>query len=265
MTPLLALDRIVKIYGTPQSFVAALDDLSYGVAENSFVSLVGPSGCGKTTILRIVAGLTFPTSGLALLRGDPIRGPGADRGMVFQSYTSFPWLTVKANIEFGPAVRGAARSTRDVAARDLIELTGLSGFENAYPHTLSGGMKQRVALARTLANDPAILIMDEPFGSLDQQTRWTMQELLLTIWDRSQKTVLFVTHDIEEALFLSDVVLVLTARPGRIKREIPVHFPRPRCPELKATPEFVALKAAVIGLIREELSTPSPSQHVPHA
>ncbi|MDR7543766.1 MAG: ABC transporter ATP-binding protein [Armatimonadota bacterium] len=232
--------------------VVAVDRLSLGVRDQEFVSIVGPSGCGKSTLLRIVAGLIRPTAGQVVVDGRPVEGPGADRGMVFQSYTLFPWLTVQGNVEFGLRLRGVSADERGRVAHRYIELVGLAGTEPAYPKELSGGMQQRVAIARALANEPAILLMDEPFGALDAQTRSVMQELLLRIWEQTHKTVLFVTHDIEEALLLSDRVYVMTARPGRIKAEVTVTLPRPREVGVIDTPAFIALRQQIHGLIREE-------------
>jgi NitT/TauT family transport system ATP-binding protein len=248
----LDIDRVSKIYLSDRIKVEALQNFSCSADEGTFLAIVGPSGCGKTTLLRIVAGLTSPTSGRILIHGNEIKGPSPDRGVVFQSYTSFPWLTVRKNIEFGLALRNVPKAERRTITARLIHLIGLSGFEDIYPHSLSGGMKQRVAIARTLANNPAILLMDEPFGALDYQTRWAMQELLLDIWEETRKTVLFVTHDIEEALFMSDRVIVMTSRPGQVKQEIKIVFNRPRKFELKTTQEFVVLKNDIIHLIREE-------------
>src|SRR5208282_1897450 len=192
--PFLLVDRVSKVYPSRQGPVSALEDFSCSTGVGTFVAVVGPSGCGKTSLLRIVAGLMSPTSGKILVNGKEVQGPGPDRGMVFQSYTSFPWLTVRENVEFGLKMRHAPQEIRRSTARTLIAQVGLSGFEDAYPEALSGGMKQRVAIARTLANNPDMLIMDEPFGALDYQTRWTMQELLLSVWEKARKTVLFVTH-----------------------------------------------------------------------
>src|SRR5581483_3607858 len=212
--------------------IIAVDNLSLDVAEREFITIVGPSGCGKSTLLRVVAGLVRPARGDVLLDGRHITGPGADRGMVFQSYTLFPWLTVQGNVEFGPRLKHMPAAERARLAREYIELVGLQGFERSYPKELSGGMMQRVAIARALANDPEVLLMDEPFGALDAQTRSIMQELLVTTWQRTPKTILFVTHDIDDALFLGDRVYIMTARPGRIKQVLDVHLPRPRTGEL---------------------------------
>ncbi len=232
--------------------IIAVDNLSLDVAEREFITIVGPSGCGKSTLLRVVAGLVRPARGDVLLDGRHITGPGADRGMVFQSYTLFPWLTVQGNVEFGPRLKHMPAAERARLAREYIELVGLQGFERSYPKELSGGMMQRVAIARALANDPEVLLMDEPFGALDAQTRSIMQELLVTIWQRTPKTILFVTHDIDEALFLGDRVYIMTARPGRIKEVLDVHLPRPRTGELTTDPRFIEHKRAVLDAIKEE-------------
>jgi len=232
--------------------VVAIDRLSLDVADREIVSIVGPSGCGKSTLLRLVAGLVRPSAGEILLDGRVVTDPGAERGMVFQSYTLFPWLTVQGNVEFGPRIRGMPEEhCREVAAR-YIQMVGLTGFERAYPKELSGGMMQRVAIARALANDPEVLLMDEPFGALDAQTRAFMQELLLDIWQKTPKTILFVTHDIDEALFLGSRVYVMTARPGRLRAEVSVALPRPRTLEITTSEEFVAIKRRVLAMIREE-------------
>jgi len=232
--------------------IAAIDRLSLDVADREIVSIVGPSGCGKSTLLRLIAGLVPPTTGEIRLDGRIVSAPGADRGMVFQSYTLFPWLTVQGNVEFGPRIRGLdAAYCRDVAAR-FIQMVGLVGFEHAYPKELSGGMMQRVAIARALANDPEVLLMDEPFGALDAQTRVFMQELLLDIWQKTPKTILFVTHDIDEALFLGDRVYVMTARPGRFREQVRLDLPRPRTLEITLSPGFVEAKRRVLHIIREE-------------
>ena len=230
----------------------ALQPTSLDVAHNDFITVLGPSGCGKSTLLRIVAGLDTPTVGQVLLDGEPVTGPGADRGMVFQSYTLFPWLTVRENICFGLKQKGmAAGEQAEIAARFIAEV-GLTGFESHYPKQLSGGMQQRVALARALANDPKILLLDEPFGALDNQTRALMQELLLSIWEQHRKTVLFVTHDIDEAIFMANRCVVFSARPGRIKSELAIDLPYPRHYTQKTTARFSALKAQVTEDIRAE-------------
>jgi NitT/TauT family transport system ATP-binding protein len=232
--------------------VQALDHISLGVADNEFSVIVGPSGCGKSSLLRLVAGLIEPTTGEIRVAGRPVTKPGKDRGMVFQSYTLFPWLTVQRNVEFGPKIAGLAAKERATIARRFLSEVGLEGFENNYPKQLSGGMMQRVALARALANDPEILLMDEPFGALDSQTRSLMQELLLRIWEHSKKTVLFITHDIEEAILLGDHVYVMTARPGAIKEKIDIDLPRPRPLDATTSPPFIALKRRIMALIHDE-------------
>jgi NitT/TauT family transport system ATP-binding protein len=232
--------------------VQALHPTDLDIAKNDFVTILGPSGCGKSTLLRIIAGLDRPTTGSVLLEGKAITGPGADRGMVFQSYTLFPWLTVRENVGFGLRERGiAARQTAEIVD-SYLDKVGLRGFENHWPKQLSGGMQQRTAIARALANDPKILLLDEPFGALDNQTRGLMQELLLGIWEREQKTVVFVTHDIEEAVFMASRVVTMTARPGRIKSITPVDIPHPRHYSVKASPEFSQLRLKLTEEIRAE-------------
>ena len=232
--------------------VLALQPTDLAIAPNDFITLLGPSGCGKSTLLRIVAGLDRPTAGRVLLDGRLVTGPGPERGMVFQSYTLFPWLTVGQNIAYGLSERGVAPAAARAIVALYVERMGLRGFEGHWPKQLSGGMQQRTAIARALANDPAILLLDEPFGALDNQTRALMQELLLGIWERDRKTVLFVTHDIEEAIFLASRVLVMTARPGRIKADIPVTLAHPRGYRVKTTPEFTELKARLTEELRAE-------------
>jgi len=215
-----------------------------------FRVLLGPSGCGKSTILRLIAGLDHPDSGEVLVSGSHVAGPGRDRGMVFQKYTSFPWLTVGQNIEYGMKINGVPKSERDQTVARLIEQVGLAGFEKSYPDTLSGGMQQRVAIARTLAVRPGVILMDEPFGALDAQTRSDMQELLLRIWDESAATILFVTHDVDEAIYLADHIYVLCARPGTIIEDVPVSFGRPRDSSMKQQKEFHDLQQHVLTCLR---------------
>ncbi len=232
--------------------VEALGGVSMALAANEFVSLVGTSGCGKSTLLSIVAGLADPTAGDVLVDGASIDGPGRDRGVVFQTYTLFPWLTARENVAF--ALRGekmSAKERREVADEHL-SLVGLESFADAYPRQLSGGMKQRVAIARALSYKPSILLMDEPFGALDAQTRLLMQELLTRVWESHRLTVLFVTHDVEEAVYLSDRVFVMTNRPGRLKDEVRIDLPRPRTIELQETSEFLELRRSILASIREE-------------
>lgn len=232
--------------------VTALQPTDLTIAKNDFITILGPSGCGKSTLLRIVAGLDRPTSGEVLLDGRKIDGAGPDRGVVFQSYTLFPWLTVADNIAFGLREKGVPEGQRKDIVASYIEKVGLKGFENHFPKQLSGGMQQRTAIARALANDPEILLLDEPFGALDNQTRALMQELLLGIWERERKTVLFVTHDIEEAIFLASRVIVMSARPGRIKADLPVDLPHPRHYTMKTSAAFSDLKARLTEEIRAE-------------
>jgi ABC-type nitrate/sulfonate/bicarbonate transport system ATPase subunit len=231
----------------------ALEPTNLTIPDNDFVTIVGPSGCGKSTLLRLIAGLDQPTTGRILLNGIPVSEPGPDRGMVFQSYTLFPWLTVADNIAFGLREKGTPAHRRTAIVREWLVRIDLVSFEHHYPKQLSGGMQQRTAIARALANDPAILLLDEPFGALDNQTRALMQELLLDIWERERKTVLFVTHDIEEAIFLASRVVVMTARPGRIKADVRIDLPHPRRYTIKTSPEFSALKARLTEEIRAEV------------
>ncbi len=248
----LIIDNVSKIFSDKGQQVTALQNTSFTVSQNEFITILGPSGCGKSTILKIIAGLEEPSSGKVLLDGREIKGPGSDRGMVFQSYTLFPWLTVQQNIEFGLDVAGKTKAERQDIACHYLEKIGLTGFEKAYPSNLSGGMKQRVAIARALANDPQVLLMDEPFGALDAQTRTVMQELLLTVWEESHKTILFVTHDVDEAIFMGDTIYVMTARPGKIKARLEVPLLRSRTYDMKLADGFVNLKKQALELIREE-------------
>jgi len=252
--PTLAIEEVSRTFpgvrgGSP---TRAIEPTSLRVSDAEFICILGPSGCGKSTLLRIVAGLDRPTTGRVLLDGEPVVGPGADRGMVFQSYTLFPWLTVEDNIGFGLREKGLGPAERARIAAHYVERVGLRGFERHYPKMLSGGMQQRTALARALANDPKVLLLDEPFGALDNQTRALMQELLLGIWEADRKTVLFVTHDIDEAIFMANRVAVMTARPGRIKSDIAVDLPHPRHYTMKTTPEFSTYKARLTEEIRVE-------------
>jgi len=230
----------------------AVQSVSLHVKPGEFVSLIGPSGCGKSTLLNAVAGFITPTSGTMTVDDQGISGPGPDRGVVFQQYSLFPWMTVRKNVEFGLKMHGMQRAERERQARTLLGLAGLLSFENHYPDQLSGGMKQRVGIVRALATSPQVLLMDEPFGALDAQTRVVMQEILTNMWQRLRISVLFITHDIDEAIFLSDRIYVMTARPGRIKAEIAVPLPRPRTPEMMASTAFITLVQQVRALIREE-------------
>jgi ABC-type nitrate/sulfonate/bicarbonate transport system ATPase subunit len=230
--------------------VVALDGISLQIHEHELISIVGASGCGKSTLLKIIAGLEEPTAGGLLLDGHPIEGPGRDRGMVFQEYTLYPWLTVKRNVEFG--LTGMSRRERADVARQFLDVVGLAKFEDHYPGELSGGMQQRVAIARALAYKPSVLLMDEPFGALDAQTRGLMQDLLLKIWQEESLTVMFVTHDVDEAVYLSDRLYVLSARPGRVKEVVEIGLPRPREYSVQLTSEFLELKHHVRDLIHRE-------------
>ena len=255
----MTMTHILRVRGVERRFAAAngstlaLQATDLDVAENDFITILGPSGCGKSTLLRIVAGLDVPTAGEVLLDGRRISGPGADRGMVFQSYTLFPWLSVLDNVCFGLRERGMAREQQLAIAHGFLLKVGLKGFADHYPKQLSGGMQQRTALARALANDPRMLLMDEPFGALDHQTRELMQELLLGIWEAQRKTVIFVTHDIDEAIFMGGRVVVMSARPGRIKLDRAVDLPHPRHYSVKTTPAFAALKAELTEAVRTEV------------
>jgi NitT/TauT family transport system ATP-binding protein len=235
--------------------VTALKEFSLDVTKGEFVSIVGPSGCGKSTFLNVLLGLIKPDNGELTFKGNPITGPSQERAMVFQEFGLLPWRTVAANVELGLELKGISAAARTKQSEDLIKLVGLTGFEHHYPHELSGGMKQRVGLARALATDPEVLLMDEPFAALDAQTRDIMQAELLQIWERTHKTVLFVTHSIEEAAYLSDRVIVMTARPGRTKEILPIQLPRPRDYEMRLTPEFNDIKAEIWNTLKEELRT----------
>jgi NitT/TauT family transport system ATP-binding protein len=240
------------VFGTNGTAVEAVSRVSITVSPGEFVSLIGPSGCGKSTLLNVVAGFVEPTGGTVCVDGLPVQNPSANRGVVFQQYSLFPWLTVRQNVEFGLRMQGMARGQRETSARTLLGLAGLLAFENHFPDQLSGGMKQRVGIVRALATSPQVLLMDEPFGSLDAQTRVVMQEILTNMWQQFRISVLFITHDIDESIFLSDRIFVMTARPGRIKAEIAVPLPRPRTPEMTSTPEFIGMVQRLKGLIREE-------------
>lgn len=245
----LEVKNLGKTFQSGKREVIALRDVNLRVHRREFVCVIGPSGCGKSTLIRLLAGLDNHTSGEALLDGKPINGPSRDRGMVFQGYTLFPWLTVKKNVMFGPEMNGHGKLDAERAALTWLDLIGLSKFADAYPHQLSGGMKQRVAIARALVNEPRILLMDEPFGALDAQTRTKMQAHLLDIWRNVDITVLFITHDLDEAIFLADRILVLKAHPGEVQELIEVPVPRPRSAAQFGSPEFVSTKARLEELI----------------
>jgi NitT/TauT family transport system ATP-binding protein len=238
--PVIAVRRLTKAYETSRGAVLALEDIDFAVAEGEFVAVVGPSGCGKSTLLKILAGLLATTRGEAALRGTPIAGPRRDIGVVFQSPVLFPWRTVLDNVLLPVDVQRLGRDKNRARALDLLKLVGLDGFEHRYPWELSGGMQQRVAITRGLIHDPAMLLMDEPFGALDAMTRESMNLELQRIWLERRKTVLFITHSIPEAVFLADRVLVMTPRPGRIMEIVTVELPRPRSLDVMSTPEFGA-------------------------
>jgi NitT/TauT family transport system ATP-binding protein len=247
----IAVHDVSMVFWTRRGEVRAIDRVSMEIPDASFACIVGASGCGKSTLLNVMAGLVEPTSGSVSVDGSPIRGAGADRGMVFQSYTLYPWLKVRENIEFGLALKGTSRRERRRISDSLLGEMDLREFERAYPRELSGGMKQRVAIARALANDPKVLLMDEPFGALDALTRASAQRFLTEIWEQHRRTIAFVTHDIEEAIFLGDTVFVMSPRPGRIREVIRVELPRPRSLEDTATPPFAELKRRILSLILE--------------
>jgi len=248
----IVIDRVSHVYRPPRGrAVTALDDVSLAVRDREFVALLGPSGCGKSTLLYLVGGFLPVEQGAVLVEGRPIAGPGPDRGIVFQHFALFPWKTVLQNVLYGLEKLGAPREERTRRAREFIELVGLGGFEDSYPSQLSGGMKQRAAIARTLAIDPHILLMDEPFGALDAQTRSLMQAELLRIWQGSRKTVIFVTHDVHEAVFLAERIAVMSARPGRIKEIVETSFDKDD-PGLARSPAFVETVDHVWNLVRGE-------------
>lgn len=248
-------DKVLEVQGLNKKFnssqgeVTALKDVNFSVHRREFVCVIGASGCGKSTLIRILAGLETATSGQVLLDGEAVSGPGPDRGMVFQGYTLFPWLTVKKNVMFGLKAQGHSENTAESEAMQWIDLVGLEKFANAYPDQLSGGMKQRVAIARALANKPRILLMDEPFGALDAQTRCKMQSYLMEIWRNIDITILFITHDLDEAVLLADRVLVLKPHPGEVQEFIEVPVPRPRSIDQLVSPEFLATRKRLDDLI----------------
>ncbi|MGD1989963.1 MAG: ABC transporter ATP-binding protein [Chromatiales bacterium] len=246
---ILEVKGLDKEFETPKGRVTALRDINFKTHKREFVCVIGPSGCGKSTLIRILAGLETPSSGQMLLDGKEVHGPGPDRGMVFQGYTLFPWLTVRKNVMFGLQMSGHTREVSEQEALQWIDLVGLSKFADSYPHQLSGGMKQRVAIARALANQPRILLMDEPFGALDAQTRAKMQSYLMEIWKNIDITVLFITHDLDEAIYLADRILVLKAHPGEVQELIQVPVPQPRSSDQLLSPEFLATKKRLEELI----------------
>ena len=248
----LVVDRVSKRFGRGAAAVQALEPIDLAIESGDFVCIVGPSGCGKSTLLNIVAGFETPTSGIATLDGRPISAPGRERGVVFQQGALFTWLTVRDNVAFGPRALGQPQTAARAVADRYLELVGLSAFANRYPYELSGGMQQRVGIARALANEPEVLLMDEPFAALDQQTRELLQEEIRAIWRRTGKTVLWITHSIEEALFLATHLVVMTARPGRIKAAFTCRFSRDADPLVATSAAFAEAKRTVVGLLRQE-------------
>lgn len=243
--PKIDFRDVTRIYHVNKREFRAVDEVSLSVADNEFITLVGPSGCGKSTLLNLAAGLDDPSSGSVLVDGASVRGPGPDRGVIFQQYALFPWLSVRKNVEFGLKIAKVPAAERRRRAQEVIDLVGLSDFADSLPKTLSGGMKQRCAIARAYAVNPNLLLMDEPFGALDALTRVRMQEQLLTTWSKQQRTVLFVTYDVDEAVYLATRVVVMAARPGRIKEIIDVPLPYPRDEETRLSPEFTEIRNRV--------------------
>ncbi|SLN65431.1 ABC transporter ATP-binding protein [Oceanibacterium hippocampi] len=250
----IVVDRVHKVFGAGESATTALDGISFQIEDGEFISLIGPSGCGKTTLLYMIAGFHTPSAGEVLVSGQPVTSPGADRGMMFQEYCLFPWLTVQGNVEFGLRIKGIAKSERHEIANSHIRRVGLDGFQNRYPHQLSGGMKQRCALARCFANDANILLLDEPLGAVDAMTREELQDEIQDIWwdddNRRRKTVVNVTHSIDESVYLSDRIIVMSPRPGRVREIIEIPFERPRRPELRFEPEYQRFVAYVHDLLK---------------
>ncbi len=248
---MLELKQLSKTYSDTGKKIVAFENISLNVSEGEFIALLGPSGCGKSTLLRILAGLTKPDSGKVIIDGKEVTGPDQERGIVFQNFSLFPWLSVKENIAFPLKLKGLDAKTIETSVEGYLEATGLKNFSSAFPKNLSGGMQQRVAIARTLASDPKILLMDEPFGSLDSQTRSQMQEFLTELWQRNKKTIIFVTHDIREALFLADKIYVFSHRPMAIKQMVNVPFPRPRNHSLKKESEFFKKEIEVESILTD--------------
>ncbi|MBZ9797662.1 ABC transporter ATP-binding protein [Mesorhizobium sp. ES1-4] len=245
MAPKIVFDNVTRRFDLQDAAFVALDRLSLDIADGEFVTVVGPSGCGKSTALNIAAGLLKPSEGSVLVDGKAVEGPGPERGMIFQQYALFPWLTVRQNVEFGLRIKGVEASRRREIAERFIDLVGLRDFADALPKTLSGGMKQRCAIARAYAVDPSILLMDEPFGALDALTRVQLQDQLLDTWSRERRTVMFITHDVDEAVYLANRVIVMAARPGRLKEIIDVPLPYPRTEEIRLSAEFMTIRNRV--------------------
>lgn len=265
----ITVRKLSRTFRSPKGDpIDALQNINFEVEDayspegrdiGEFRVLLGPSGCGKSTLLRMIAGLDHPDSGEVLVNGQPVHAPGKDRGMVFQKYTSFPWLTVADNIGYGLKINGVPADKREQTVTQLIEAVGLKGFEHVYPDTLSGGMQQRVAIARTLAVRPSVILMDEPFGALDAQTRSEMQQLLLKVWDETASTIIFVTHDVEEAVYLADRIFIMSAHPGTIVEDVQVPFARPRDLELKERNDFHELQSYVLARLKR---APGAGGHV---
>lgn len=253
----ISIQGLSKVFKKGKSELVAIDGFDIDVPEGEFVCLLGPSGCGKTTVLRIVAGLEGKSGGSLLVDGKQIEGPGPDRGMVFQEFALFPWRSARKNVEFGLEIKGAPLEQRHATSAKLLDLVGLKGFEDSHPRQLSGGMKQRVAIARALANNPSVLLMDEPFGALDAQTRNLMQKELLRIWTETRKTILFVTHSVDEAVYLADRIVVMTSRPGTVKKDIAVTLPRPRD---RTSREFIAIRGEVLAELEAEFEKARASE-----
>ncbi|WP_292380578.1 ABC transporter ATP-binding protein [Mesorhizobium sp.] len=245
MVPKIVFDKVTRRFDLSDNSFIALDRLSLDIADGEFVTVVGPSGCGKSTALNIAAGLLRPSEGSVLVDGKAVEGPGPERGMIFQQYALFPWLTVRQNVEFGLHIKGEEAARRRQIAERFIDLVGLRDFADALPKTLSGGMKQRCAIARAYAVDPSILLMDEPFGALDALTRVQLQDQLLDTWSRERRTVMFITHDVDEAVYLANRVIVMAARPGRLKEIIDVPLPYPRTEEIRLSAEFMTIRNRV--------------------
>ncbi len=248
---IITAEHIIKRYETKQKTTLAIDDVSIEVLENEFVCIVGTSGCGKSTLLRMLAGLDFPSEGTIVIKDRQVLGPGPDRGMVFQTYTLFPWMTVAENIAYGLKEQGATKEEQEKTVEKYLDVMRLKNFRDAYPKELSGGMKQRVAIARALATKPELILMDEPFGALDPITKSEMQQLIRGIWQKERPTIAFVTHDIEEAVFLASKIYVMSARPGRIREVIPVYLPYDRTQDLKEREDFVALRMKLARMLDE--------------
>ena len=255
MTAKIRFENVSKVFRARGATVTALDDITLEVHAGEFLVIVGPSGCGKSTLLDLLGGLATATSGRILVDGVPVTGPGLDRGVVFQQSALLPWRTAQGNVEFGLEAKGVPRRQRPARAREYLDLVGLSGFHDRYPHELSGGMKQRVAIARSLAFDPDVLLMDEPFAALDAQTRDGLQDELLRIWEKTGKTIVFITHGIEEAVYLGQRVAVMTSRPGRIKQIVDVPITaRSATEDLRSDPEFTRYRHEIWSLLRDEVS-----------